>query len=481
MKPIKLFQKGLWRVAVLALAALMLLPLLCACDGDKTDKTPTNTDATDEASAATLNGVSIGKYEIRYAWRGHNQEPAKADLIKKALYDAFRINVKVDSDSKEVGEYVIMVGDSDRAGELTAASQSLGETDYLITCEGKTVYLLAKTAYGYGKVTEAFCSMIAAASESKAINVAKGSAQSYGDKQLNVMTFNIYNWDASSAHLERIKTVVKEKMPDVIGFQEMSNDSSKQWVDKLLADSTISATYTYIGASRGDSTGEQAPIFFNKSKFELVEKQMRWLYCEHGIKCTSADCKGSYTPGSFERTGKFSVDNGIYYRVFTYVKLRRIADGKEMAFINTHLEVQNYLLKTEANPNNLYEMYEVQNKQIDYILNFAKDLTDAGCPVIMTGDFNAEAKHTVCKKVNEAGFLECKTQATVQNGKPVPSGAQYASANKNMASSGLDHIFVKGENVYFYAYTYCDQQITVGGKADYPSDHLPHLATIVID
>lgn len=301
----------------------------------------------------------------------------------------------------------------------------------------------------------------------------EGTPQTFThDLTVTTMTFNIHNWDTDAAHLKRIKQSVKSTYPDVIGFQEMSNQAGYKWVDQLLADTDIAATYAYFGQSCGDSTGEQCAIFYNKNKFELVEDESgtRWLYCAHGVTCTKSDCMGSTVAGNFEST------ETTYYRVMTYVTLRYKSDpAKELVFINTHLDLYTFAASAYGNS-------AVQNKQIDYILNFAKTLTDAGTPVILMGDFNARDQafgtlfvtpgSTVFSEIEDAGFVRAEDASAKIEGGEVTG---YNGEGKKM-SPGIDHIFIHAQSLYLLKYTFCDDKIEVNGVADYPSDHIPRIA-----
>ena len=294
---------------------------------------------------------------------------------------------------------------------------------------------------------------------------------------LTTMTFNIHNWNTSDAHLERIKLAIKASYPDVIGFQEMSNFKGFEWVDRLLADTELDGTYAYLGVSRDDSTREQAPIFYNTKKFELVEWGTRWLYCEHDVDCTSTDCKGETTSGSFERTGIFDVDDGVYYRVMTYAKLKCKDDpNKIVVFLNTHLETASYNPLSKG-----YASRQVQSKQIDYILNFAKDFTDAGIPVILTGDLNAGVGTDVLNDIDAANFMRAETESLKTEGSEAnlsSSGYVYTDERNKTKNpyTGIDHIFIHAQNCYFLKYTFCEQVYEVNGVSEYPSDHIPRIA-----
>ncbi len=449
-------------LSVLLLVA-MLLSLLVSCQtGDGTgEETKTGTAPVTDAPI-TLNGVRLDEYSVVYAWTNHNGEKETAQEIQKAIMKAFGVMLKVKEDSKDTPERVIAVGDLTGAA-ITSSVKSVEKGDWCLTADANRVYLLSKTEYGFKRALDALLLAITAASESRAVSVSAAEKQNYSDTQMTTMTFNIRNWDTSYNHLQRIKFVIKENTPDVIGFQEMSNNAGFEWVDKLLSDLVIAATYGYLGKSRADSTGEQTCIFYRKDKFTVVESNTRWLYCTHGIKCTSTECMGEDTAGNFS--------NDLQYkRIFTYARLKRICDGKVMTFINTHLETSSVT----------YRDVKVQTKEIDYILNFARGLTEKGETVVMTGDFNCQLGDAACVKVLNAGFQSAERMSPNKVGKELPKGAIYSAGNLEM-SRMIDHIFIFSPNCFFETYTYCDEKINIRGELDYPSDHIPRIATYIVE
>ena len=319
---------------------------------------------------------------------------------------------------------------------------------------------------------------------------------------LSTMTFNIHCWVRGDDHLERMAKVLLFKKPDVIGFQELSNSPHSKWIDRLMAFPGISDIYDYIAQSRGDRTGETTAIFYNKQKFTPVEGSVRWLYCEHGIGCTCSECKGMTVAGCFEETNPdFNADGGIeksgkdangtdiYYRIVTYARLKRFEDGKEFVFLNTHVDTHVY------SPNGHYETYQLQNRQIEIALNFAKGYIDKGYPVVMTGDFNSRVGWGVIDRIMDAGFLRAEEIAErtwggevvikEENGKQIrhPSYDFYYTNhmhNRVRPCVGIDHIFIHTPNgCRVKTYEFCDQPITASnGITEFPSDHIPRIAYI---
>ena len=456
----KFFYRFVQRFIFVLLLISMLLGVLVSCKaGAGKESTDTTSLADDSVS---LNGIPLTEYTVVYPWSDNIGEKKIAYELQKAIQMFFGVQLNVMVDYDGVPQKAIVVGDVKNTA-MTSVTTLLEVEDWCLTADENHVYLLAKSEYGFQKALEDFLTVVNVASENKIITVLKSDKKSYRDKKMTTMTFNIRNWDTTTNHLQRIRYVIKNNMPDVIGFQEMSNKSGYEWVNKLMADAEIATMYGYIGESRADSTEEQVPIFYRKDKFTVVESDTRWLYCLHGIKCSSDACIGEDTPGNFSKELQ-------YNRIYTYARLKRISDGKEMTFINTHLETSG----TE------YQGVKVQTKEIDYILNFAQKLTQNGETVVLTGDFNGQLTGEPCIKTLNSGFQSAERMSQNKIGAELPQGAMYESENRAMTRL-IDHVFIASENCVFETYTYFDEKINIRGKLDYPSDHIPRMATYIVE
>ncbi|HSI69568.1 MAG TPA: endonuclease/exonuclease/phosphatase family protein, partial [Gillisia sp.] len=137
--------------------------------------------------------------------------------------------------------------------------------------------------------------------------------------QVNVMSYNIKyatendgenSWSKRKDHLTN---QIKFFHPDVLGVQEALHGQMEHIKDNV-------ADYQYVGAARDDgkTKGEYSAIFYNSSKFELLEESTFWL---------------SETPNSPSKGWDAS-----FPRVCTYVKLKEKESGKEFWVFNTHFD-----------------------------------------------------------------------------------------------------------------------------------------------
>lgn len=441
-----IFQKSVAiRLLTVLLAFAMLLPMLVACNGD--EEAP--------PIVATLNGTPLSDYEIVFSWNNKKGEMAAANQLKSTLAEKFGVELRVMEDSEELPQKAIVIGDAE-VGAITSKTLELADAEYCIEVDADKVYVLARSSVGFEKAMEMLYEQINAGVESQSITVTAREKQSYANNVLNTMTFNIYHWDKADLHVQRVLTVLKENKPDVIGFQEIT----QQWIGWLMEDPEISSLYGYVGKARGDYTEEWAAIFYRKDMFNLIESKTRWMYGEDGS--FGSETVGGLINSMEEYTG----DRGkIYYRIYTYAILERKIDSKQIVFINTHLEVGG---QTSAQ---YPGTRDVPNKQIEYIINFAKAMQAQGYPVVLTGDFNSRRGSVVCDKIFDAGFISTETASanvvfnTKNTDKPYDS------------EKSIDHVFVLAENCYFDTYTCLNNKI----MRDYPSDHHARLAKFILE
>lgn len=172
--------------------------------------------------------------------------------------------------------------------------------------------------------------------------------------QYRVITFNIrYGGSAAESVKYRSKLLLAElssKDADVMGFQE----ATPEWIGILSSKLT---DYAYVSEFRTGDTrdGTEAnPIFYKKDKFDLIESDTFWL-------SETPDVVGSKYPGA-----------GCE-RICTYVILKDKESGKEIAFLNTHLDNASYAAIQHG-------MNLINNKIREFVLR--------QYPIILTGDFN---------------------------------------------------------------------------------------------
>ncbi len=174
-------------------------------------------------------------------------------------------------------------------------------------------------------------------------------------QQINIMSFNIrYNnpndeINAWPNRADMVNGLLKFHEPDIFGLQEAL-------YGQILDIETELPEYEWFGVGRDDGkqAGEFAPIFFNKTKFILIENGHFWLAenCEKPDKGWDAACT----------------------RICTWGKFKNKVSGKRFYVFNTHFDHRG----EEARKNSAILIRD-KIEEMTYKNNL---------PVILTGDFN---------------------------------------------------------------------------------------------
>lgn len=251
-----------------------------------------------------------------------------------------------------------------------------------------------------------------------------------------------------------ICSIIEYEHPAIIGMQEVLHNQLED-LNNHLTD------YEYIGVGRedGKTSGEYAPIFYNKEKVELIEKGHFWL---------------SQTPH------KPSIGwDAACTRICTWGKFRIKESGKPVFFFNFHADHVGILARRKA----------------------AEMITDsikakAGeCTAILTGDFNVDQYNEIYSIFTSSGLL--KDSFTAAKKRLATNGTFNGFDSRKHTDSRIDHVMVtKNTNVektgiLTYAYwTYdCHAEKEKGKDAPeeisltpqtlrFPSDHFPVMVTL---
>lgn len=257
------------------------------------------------------------------------------------------------------------------------------------------------------------------------------------EPELNVMSFNMRydnpedgenNWQYRR---ERVARVIAANDVDLFGAQELL-------VGQLNDLKGLLPGYAEVGVGREDGAeaGEFNPVFYRTDRFELLDWGTFWL---------------SETP---EVAGSKGWD-GACERLATWTVLRD-RDGRELFFINTHLD----------------HMGEVARREGVSLLLGRIDSLSGGRPVVLTGDFNATPDSEVIAHVlADSRLRHTRDVADVREGASW-SFADYGSipeADRQL----IDYVFVNdGLDVPMYRVL----PDTLDGG--YLSDHAPVLVKL---
>jgi endonuclease/exonuclease/phosphatase family metal-dependent hydrolase len=221
--------------------------------------------------------------------------------------------------------------------------------------------------------------------------------------------------------------MLKAQSPDLIGVQECFD---------FQAEFILNECPEYEGYGIGREvgfTGERTEIFWKKDKFELLDKGTFWL---------------SETPS--EPSKGWNAKNT---RTATWVILKLKRGGKELLFVNTHLDHISGLAREKG--------LALIEERIDSLAG--------GRPVILTGDFNIPDDNQVILDLNER-----MTNARLSAKRKGPDVSTFTAFGKRKDRYVIDYIYYQG-------FRRC-RRFSVIDKSykniPYISDHYPIIATL---
>lgn len=259
------------------------------------------------------------------------------------------------------------------------------------------------------------------------------------DRYLRVMSFNIrYNnpedgkraWDHRK---EEVSSLIQFYGPDLIGLQEVLHGQLTYLEGKLV-------NYGRVGVGRddGQQAGEYSPVFYRKSRFELLNHGTFWL---------------SETPNSPSVGWDASMK-----RIATWGQFRHKEPGDTVFFLNTHFDHRGEQARQES-------ARLIRRWLADHAANH---------PVVVTGDFNSNPTSEPYHVLTEGDDLrDAYTASKLPSVGPNRSFSGFAVAD-SLPGDRIDYVFVSPRiEVTNHAI------ISSFSDGYYPSDHLPVVADLV--
>jgi endonuclease/exonuclease/phosphatase family metal-dependent hydrolase len=259
------------------------------------------------------------------------------------------------------------------------------------------------------------------------------------DSSLKVMTYNVrYASDESpNAWGDRLPValaMLTEQKPDLIGTQETLYRQVKDYEAGLPEFGTI-------GLGRdGGSHGEFMAIFYRRARLEPLEYDHFWL-------SDTPDRVGSTTWGNSNR------------RMVTWVRFRDKESKQEFYFFNTHFDHQIQEAR-EKSAKLLWERIEALKTEL---------------PIIVTGDFNAAAEENPAYHTLVAEGRLKDTWLTAEKHGP-PRATFHGFNGPHGESPRIDWILTRGTVKCLNS-----EVVTFEQKGQYPSDHFPVTAELIIE
>ena len=219
---------------------------------------------------------------------------------------------------------------------------------------------------------------------------------------------------------ELIVEDLRNEHPGIIGFQEATSWQYDYLVQTLTG-------YDSVITYRDDSIiAEGCPIFYDTSRYTLVDKGSFWL---------------SETPEVMSKDW-----GAAHYRLCSYVILTDKTCGKDFVVFNTHLD---------------HVSDEARIKGIGVVLD--KIAAFGGLPAVITGDFNAEEGSETYISVTEH-FLDARYSA-----KETMESHTYQNWGNMDAACRIDYFMLSKEGFAVHSY----QALTEPYDGIYSSDHSP--------
>lgn len=235
-----------------------------------------------------------------------------------------------------------------------------------------------------------------------------------------------------SQRKDPIVAQLQKERPTIIGFQEVLN---KQLEDLKVA----LPSYLAVGVGRDDGkeAGEFAPIFYDTTRYQLLQSGTFWL---------------SPTPGLPSKGWDAALN-----RICTYALLESKYDRKKLWVLNTHFDH----MGTEARLHSAELLVE----------KFAELTQEVAAPLLLLGDFNAEPDSYVYQLLSRHfSDLSCSIRHRELCSRPTFNAFTLSESDDKI----IDYLFGSPELVSIRY-----QVVQTPFDRSYPSDHFPIVLTFI--
>lgn len=215
--------------------------------------------------------------------------------------------------------------------------------------------------------------------------------------------------------------MINDQQPTLLGLQEACPDQVA-FLDSNLPE------YKRIGVGRedGKAEGEMMAIYYRHGELEVLKSGTFWL---------------SETPD------KVSMGwDAACKRTCTWALFRSKADGRNIAYMNTHLDHMGATARRES---------------IKLIVAKIAELFDADTPLFLTADFNSPDDDPIFDPLKKV-MTEARSAAPQTDNRPTFN--DWGRSNDAV----IDHIFLRGTTPLTFK-VLCDENY----GAPYISDHYP--------
>ena len=235
-----------------------------------------------------------------------------------------------------------------------------------------------------------------------------------------------------SQRKDPIVAQLQKERPTIIGFQEVLN---KQLEDLKVA----LPSYLAVGVGRDDGqlAGEFAPIFYDATRYQLLQSGTFWL---------------SPTPALPSKGWDAALN-----RICTYALLESKYDRKKLWVLNTHFDH----MGTDARLHSAELLVE----------KFAELTQEVAAPLLLLGDFNAEPDSYVYQLLSRHfSDLSCSIRHRELCSGPTFNAFTLSESDDKI----IDYLFGSPELVSIRY-----QVVQTPFDRSYPSDHFPIVLTFI--
>lgn len=418
-------MKNFKRIICLMLCFATLLSMLaftmaCNADGDE-EVTDGESDTELQREPDTVYKQDLKSYSLVIPASLSTNLKAIAENLAETLGTAWKFDMKVVADTAKESDFEILLGETNRPETATfKAKIGDGECGYGVV--GHKIVILGSEDVYTEKAVSIFLSLVVFATRSVAVKYMDNKLENIVSVKdmISVMSFNLRVGHSVSMQGSASK-LIKTYMPDLIGVQEADGE----WMGALTGRMGKNG-YAAVGIGRDtDGKGERTAIFYRTDKLELIDSTTMWL---------------TDTPTEVSR-----VEGSECNRIVTVAIFKRLSDGKEFAYANTHLD---------------HSKESVRELQMRYLDQHIKSFTEL--PFMLTGDFNCERSSTTYKiATEELGYENCSILA--------PNARNRANATF-VAGGIIDYCF-RSAGAPFDPYLYAVCTETKNGNVI--SDHYP--------
>ena len=448
------------KILCLLLVLILILPSVFGCfnlkngnDSDtQSDTSETQGKATETTHPGTtnddtqpdendgvsvkINGINLSDYTIVYERKAIVGAQKAADYLNQRLNELYGTTLESVSKSQDRPEIILGFDGDDAA--IAAAYEE--HPSGLIGTTGKKVVLLGANYSAICKLIDAFLEK-ATVGEENTVSISVSGLEFPDTKMdsLKFMSYNILgNMDLEErprdAREQMVATVLENDI-DVLGTQEDNPENYAVFMELLGNYSS------YRGVAEKDNGNH---IYWKTDKFNLIKKGYYWL---------------SDTPAT-----KSKYDDSTQYRTMSYVILEVKETGKQILFVDVHLDYR----ASEA----------TRIKQINVLASLVKKVNKDNLPVIILGDFNTLPTNNsgaITKFLNSNPEFVLTSKIAEKKGDTGETLVHQETFTGRYLGA-YDNIFVSFDNVYTKYYTVVDN--AKDGK--YPSDHVPVMVELNI-